>query len=145
MPTLSKPQLKETPSVWRKPSAEIKRELAANKEVILGKLGFYREHGRPEDFDGKFAKQVLAQEKEVIAEIAGILTLAASIAAQVIFEGLQRVRVERARLVSKLNDILDASTADETRLVIKRIGAISRYEGRFYSARKGAQRRRQES
>jgi len=53
-----------------------------------------------------------------------------------ISEGLQRVRVERARMVSELNDVVKSTTVDQIRLAIKRIAAVSRYEGRFYSARK---------
>jgi hypothetical protein len=53
------------------------RELAANKEIVIGKLRFDRVHGRPEDWAGKFAKQVLAQEEEVLSEIVVMLTLAA--------------------------------------------------------------------
>ena len=53
-----------------------------------------------------------------------------------ISEGLQRVRVERSRMVSELNDISNSTTADQIRLALKRIAAVSRYEGRLYSARK---------
>jgi hypothetical protein len=55
---------------------------------------------------------------------------------QVISEGLERVRDERSRMVSKLNDISNSTTADQIRLALKRIAAVSRYEGRLYSARK---------
>ena len=47
-----------------------------------------------------------------------------------------RVRDERTRMVSELNDIFNSTTIDQIRLAIKRIAAVSRYEGRFYSARK---------
>jgi hypothetical protein len=55
---------------------------------------------------------------------------------QAISEGLQRVRDERSRMVSELNDIFNSMTVDQIRPAIKRIAAVSRYEGRFYSARK---------
>jgi len=100
MPTLHEPQLTEVSSVWREPSVQMARELAANKEVVLGKLRFYCEHGRPEDWEGKFAKQVLAHEEEVLSEIVGILTLAASLAVMlspgVVIATLQRVLIEPA-------------------------------------------------
>jgi hypothetical protein len=54
---------------------------------------------------------------------------------QAISEGLQRVRNERSRMVSELNDISNSTTADQIRLALKRIAAVSRYEGRLYSAR----------
>jgi len=78
MPKWYKPQLKEEGSVWLKPSAEMGRELSADKENVLGKLRFYCAHGRPEDFDGKFKDQVRTHEKEILSEIVGVLTLAAS-------------------------------------------------------------------
>ena len=55
---------------------------------------------------------------------------------QAISEGLQRVRDQRSRMVSELNDISNSTTADQIRLALKRISAVSRYEGRLYSARK---------
>jgi hypothetical protein len=55
---------------------------------------------------------------------------------QAISEGLQRVRDERSRMVSELNDISNSTTGDQIRLALKRIAAVSRYEGRLYSARK---------
>src|SRR5260370_37424258 len=55
---------------------------------------------------------------------------------QAISEGLQRVRVERSRMVSELNNISNPTTADQIRLALKRIVAVSRYEGRLYSVRK---------
>jgi len=39
-------------------------------------------------------------------------------------------------MVSELNDISTSTTADQIRLALKRIAAVSRYEGRLYSARK---------
>jgi hypothetical protein len=39
-------------------------------------------------------------------------------------------------MVRELNDIFNSTTVDQIRLAIKRIAAVSRYEGRFYSARK---------
>src|SRR5260370_40104300 len=39
-------------------------------------------------------------------------------------------------MVSELNDISNSTTADQIRLATKRIAALSRYEGRLYSARK---------
>jgi hypothetical protein len=45
-----------------------------------------------------------------------------------ISEGLQRVRVERSRMVSGLNNISNSTTADQIRLALKRIAAVSRYE-----------------
>jgi hypothetical protein len=96
MPTLSKPKLKETPSVWLEPSRRIECELTAIKGTVLQELGFYREHGRPEDFGGKFKKQILAHEKELLSEIVGALTLAAAISASVsrpvLIATLERVR-----------------------------------------------------
>jgi hypothetical protein len=53
-----------------------------------------------------------------------------------ISEGLRRVRDERSRMVSRLNDISNSTTGDQIRLALKRIAAVSRYEGRLYSARK---------
>ena len=74
------------------------RELAANKEIVIGKLRFDRVHGRPEDWAGKFAKQVLAQEEEVLSEIVVILTLAASLAGMlspgIVIATLQKVLIE---------------------------------------------------
>ena len=55
---------------------------------------------------------------------------------QAISEGLQRVRDQRSRMVSELNDISNSTTADQLRLALKRIAAVSRYEGRLYLARK---------
>jgi hypothetical protein len=51
----------------------------ATGEAVLRKLGFYHEHGRPEDFGGKFKEQVQKYRDQVLSEIAGALTLAASI------------------------------------------------------------------
>jgi hypothetical protein len=53
-----------------------------------------------------------------------------------ISEGLQRVRDVRIRMVSELNDTSNSTTADQIRLAVKRIAAVSRFEGRLYSARK---------
>ncbi len=55
---------------------------------------------------------------------------------QAISESLQRLRNERSRMVSELNDISNSTTGDQIRLALKRIAAVSRYEGRLYSARK---------
>jgi hypothetical protein len=79
MPTLSKPQLTETPSVWQRPSLDMQEAVFTTGEAVLGKLGFYHEHGRPEDFGGKFKEQVQKDGYQVLSEIAGALTLAASI------------------------------------------------------------------
>ena len=73
MPKWYNPQLNEVGSVWLEPSAEMASELLANKETVLGKLRFHCEHGRPEDFDGKFKDQVRTHEKEVLDEIRGVL------------------------------------------------------------------------
>jgi hypothetical protein len=81
MPTLSKPKLKEEHFVWRTPSRQMLRELTKNKVTVLEQLDFYSEHGRPEDFDGKFRNQVKTHEKVVLSEIAAALTVAASISA----------------------------------------------------------------
>ena len=53
-----------------------------------------------------------------------------------ISEGLQQVRDERSRMVSELNDIFDSTTVDQIRLALKRIAAVSRYEGRLCWVRK---------
>jgi hypothetical protein len=67
-------------------------------------LGFYREHGKPEDFDGRFKEQVLVHEKEVLSEIVGALTSAAAISASlsmpVLIATLKRVR-KNPQLVCK--------------------------------------------
>jgi len=55
---------------------------------------------------------------------------------QAISEGLQRVRDERSQMVSELDNISNQTTADQIRLAVKRIAALSRYEGRLYLARK---------
>jgi hypothetical protein len=96
MPTLYNPQLQEVGSVWREPSVEMGRELSANKENVLGKLRFYCEHGRPEDFHGKFAREVRTKEEEILSEIVGILTLAASIS----------VKLRRGVLIATLQKVL---------------------------------------
>src|SRR5258708_38852237 len=46
---------------------------------------------------------------------------------QAISEGLQRVRVERSRMVSELNDISNPTTADQLRLPLQRIATVSSY------------------
>ena len=98
MPKWYKPRLEEADSVWSDPSAEMARRLIADKEIILGNLRFYCEHDRPDDFDGKFASHVRAEEELVLAEIAGILTLAASVSATlspgVLIATLRRVSIE---------------------------------------------------
>jgi hypothetical protein len=53
-----------------------------------------------------------------------------------IAEGLQRVRDQRSRIVGELNNISSSTTPDQIRLALKRIAAVSRFEGRLYSARK---------
>jgi hypothetical protein len=83
MPTLSKPKLKEGPSVWRTPHRLMLAELTKNKTIILEQLRFYCEHDRPEDFGGKFKKQVQVHEKAVLLEIAAALTCAASVSASI--------------------------------------------------------------
>jgi len=55
---------------------------------------------------------------------------------QAISDGLQRVRDERSRMVSELDNISNQTTADQIRLAVKRIAVLSRYEGRLYSARR---------
>jgi hypothetical protein len=79
MPTLSKPRLKEPRSIWRTPSVGMRKELNSIKPDVLERLGFYCEHGRPEDFGSKYKKQVHTNEKEVLSEILGALTIAYSI------------------------------------------------------------------
>jgi hypothetical protein len=103
MPTLSKPQLIEMPSVWQEPSVEMNRAVFAISEPALGKLGFYREHGQAEDFGGKFREQVQKHGHEVLCEIAGALTLAASISQSmsvpVLIATLKNVRKEPVLIV----------------------------------------------
>jgi len=72
------------------------RQLSVDKENVLGKLLFYCAHGRPEDFDGKFKDQVLTHEKEVLSEIVGVLTLAASLS----------VKLQRGVLIATLEKVL---------------------------------------
>src|SRR6476659_8999843 len=91
-----KPQLNEVGSVWLEPSAEMARQLSVDKENVLGKLRFYCAHGRPEDFDGKFEDQALTHEKEVLAEILGVLTLAASLSG----------KLQRGVLIATLDKVL---------------------------------------
>lgn len=80
MPTLSKPQLSE-PLIWG--VIQFERDLNSMREKVLYKLGFYREHDRPDSFNGKFALQVHTHEDEVLNEIAGALKHAAAVAARV--------------------------------------------------------------
>jgi hypothetical protein len=91
-----KPQLNEVGSVWLGPSAEMARELSANKENVLGKLRFYCAHGRPEDFNGKFKDQVRTYKEEILSEIVGVLTLAASLS----------VKLRRGVLIATLEKVL---------------------------------------
>src|SRR5258708_39124846 len=96
MPKWYKPQLNEVGSVWVEPSAKMGRHLSANKKNVLGKLRFHCAHGRPEDFNRKFAKQVRTHEKEILAEILGVLTLAASLS----------VKLRRGVLIATLEKVL---------------------------------------
>ena len=100
MPKWYKPQLNEEGSVWLEPSGQMASELLANKETVLGKLGFYCAHGRPEDFDGKFEKQVRTHEEEILSEIVGVLTLAASLSSKlrrgVVIATLEKVLINPA-------------------------------------------------
>ncbi len=50
MPKWYKPRLKEEGSVWLEPSAEMARELSADKGNVLEKLRFHCAHGRSEHF-----------------------------------------------------------------------------------------------
>jgi hypothetical protein len=96
MPTLSKSQLTETPSVWQEPGEEMRQKLYEIGETVLTALDFYREHDRPEDFGGKFREQVEAHKNAVLSEIAAALTLAASVAQSisvpVLIATLEKVR-----------------------------------------------------
>jgi hypothetical protein len=53
-----------------------------------------------------------------------------------IFEGLQQIRVERARMVAKVDELVSSANAYLVILTIKKIAAMTRYEGRLYAARK---------
>ena len=54
----------------------------------------------------------------------------------IVFEGLQQIRIERARLVAKVNDLVSSQNTSLISVTIKRIAAMTRYEGRLYTARK---------
>jgi hypothetical protein len=56
MPKWYKPQLNEVGSVWLEPSAEMARELSADKGNVLEKLRFHCAHGRPEHFAVRCSK-----------------------------------------------------------------------------------------
>jgi hypothetical protein len=138
MPKWYKPQLNQAGSVWLEPSAEMARELSANKENVLGKLRFHCAHGRPEDFDGKFKDQVRTHEKEVLAEIVGVLTLAASLS----------VKLQRGVLIATLEKVLlagfDFRTHISPRCCLVPCAILSRQgrTGNLFARRYGRKARR---
>lgn len=81
MPTVLKPPSDVPESVWLSPSAVLGHAIRQNRAEILERLGFYREHGRPGDFDGKFDDVLRVEEDIVIERIVGVMTCAADRAA----------------------------------------------------------------
>jgi hypothetical protein len=82
VPTKHKPLISEPESVWSTPATIMSDRTRENRRAILEPLNFYREHGRPGDSNGKFDTQIRRAEDELLAEITGILTLAAASAAE---------------------------------------------------------------
>lgn len=82
MPTLYKPILTECESVWSTPAKAIADQVFANRDVILERLNFHEEHGRLGGAGGKFDEQIKRAQDEVLAEISGVLALAAAQAAE---------------------------------------------------------------
>lgn len=77
-----KPIVTEPESVWSTAAKTVSAQVFENRTSILEALNFHKEHGRPEDMDGKFAPQITHDENEALSEIAGLLTLAAAQAAK---------------------------------------------------------------
>ncbi len=76
MPTLSKPQLIERESPWRRESDRIQRELCRKGVPILAGLGYYAERDLPVPEADQL--EVLVQDEEALKPITGALTFAAA-------------------------------------------------------------------
>lgn len=96
MPTLYNPVLIEGESVWSTPAKAIMDHVIENRCEILDRLNFHQEHGRLGEVDGKFDDQIKVAQDEVLAEISGVLALAAALVAEpqtgVILATLQWIR-----------------------------------------------------
>jgi hypothetical protein len=75
MPTLSKPQLIERESPWRRESDRIQRELCRKGVPILAGLGYYAERDLPVP---EADQLMLVQDVEALKPITGALTFAAA-------------------------------------------------------------------
>jgi hypothetical protein len=76
MPTLSKPQLIERESPWRRESDRIQRELCCKGVPILAGLGYYAERDLPVPEADQL--EVLVQDEVALKPITGALTFAAA-------------------------------------------------------------------
>ncbi len=75
MPTLSKPQLIERESPWRRESDRIQRELCRKGVPILARLNYYAERDLPVP---EADQLMLVQDVEALKPITGALTFAAA-------------------------------------------------------------------
>ena len=82
MSTKSKPIINEPETVWSTPAKAILKKVLEQRSNILETLNFHAEYGRLGDMDGKFDDRITCAADEVLAEIAGFITLALARAAE---------------------------------------------------------------
>jgi hypothetical protein len=82
MSTKYKPIINEPETVWSTPAKAILKKVLEQRSYILETLNFYEEHGHLGWMDGKFDDRITCAADEVLAELAGFLTLALARAAE---------------------------------------------------------------
>jgi hypothetical protein len=82
VPTLYKSILSEGQSIWSSTAKAISDQVLMNRDVILERLNFQKEHGRLGETNGKFDEQIKRAQDEVLWEIVGILVFAIARAAE---------------------------------------------------------------
>jgi hypothetical protein len=82
MSTKYKPIINEPESVWSAPAKALLGNALEQRGNILETLNFYEEHGHLGGMDGKFDDRITCAAGELLAELAGILTLALARAAE---------------------------------------------------------------